>query len=78
MKKLLKQIITMLLASCIMITGDSLSGAVAVNAAARPVIRPVQLAVMNNSCMLGKGGQGNTVCPVRVEKHYKGMRLEIQ
>lgn len=55
MKKLLKQIITMLLASCIMITGGSLSGAVAVNAAARPVIRPVQLAVMNNSCMLGKG-----------------------
>ena len=55
MKKLLKQIITMLLASCIMITGGSLSGSVAANAAARPEIRSVQFDIVNNTCMVGKG-----------------------
>ncbi len=54
MKKL-KQIITMLLTACIIITGSCLDGKVVVNAAAKPVIRPVQLGVIKNSYMLGKG-----------------------
>lgn len=55
MKKSLKHIITVLLAACIMAAGTGPGGIIAAKAAARPVIRTVQLSVMNNYCMLGKG-----------------------
>ncbi len=54
MKKLLKYIITMLLASCIMIS-SILDGTVVANAAANPVIRSEILPFIKNSCTIERG-----------------------
>lgn len=57
MKKSLKHIITVLLAVCIMITGNGFCGIISVSAAAKPVISSRQALVIKNACTVKKGSR---------------------
>ena len=57
MKKSLKHIITVLLAVCIMITGNGFCGIISVSAAAKPVISSRQAPAIKNACTVKKGSR---------------------